>query len=1375
MSDDADSSNQMTSITVKVEVKVENVFYNEDNDEEYHHFEQDESSSMCVSDETEVLFKQDQGKRSLASDERSRRAARRASNAEAQRRFQQAQSNNPKPQRKMITLILTGEEVAAKNERELSSEAAKRKRKAEAQRRFRLRQKMAKTQNINRQRKEVTMTGEEVAAKKARHAERQRRYQLRKKLAKTDNNNGQRKDVTMTGEEVTAKETELSSEAAKRKRKAEAQRRFRLRQKMAKMQNINRQRKEVTMTGEEVTVKKETEPSSEELRKREARRARKAEAQRRFRLRQKMAKTQSNNRQRKEVAMTREEVTAKKAKNAERQRRFRLRMKLANMQSNNYQGKKVTVTGGEDEVAAKRETELSSEELRMWEARRARRAEAQRRFRLRKKLAQNNNGQQKKFIMTGEEVAVAVKKEGDLSSVESGFQLQNKLEPSQSNNPNPQLKKVTSTEEDVAAEKETDFSLELQREMRRARNAEAQRRFKLRKKLAQTQSNNPQREKKNPQTRRQQKPEMTAEEIETKKRERYQKKAMWRIERMARMTDQQLKDLREGRRLDYLQRKAKQDENLLKKKRVKERKRNAKLCEEEMIKRRAYGKKVRENLSEAQYIRQLQKVNEFYHRKCKRLREFEPEKYEEMNRRSRERQKAKRAKNRELKAAGKPIIKRNYRHFKEKPGPRFNFIEYMRKRRANETPEERKTRLDQGKLNAAKRKLRKKLTAEGASAEEIEKEVKGLEATFQPSNKYFKSTPRRKNSKPVNKNEGDHDNAKLEASCLIKLCPVSNSHPSSSVSSIAPPLQGLQEPILPATITNVPVAVFHPDSQPVNVQECLLEDTEVASRNTSIDGNCHSDIGWENDDKNNEEDGDGEVNVDEEITSEFEDLQNSTPTPPASPSPPPSSAEEESNESHQHQHENVPLSIVTSHPPLPPPTKIGEESSSTLKRKGPGRPRLHSIKPKRPRRPFKANPEDMRICEICGQSCVHYYIHVHMRYSHHPHFSPASKTCDSCSAGPFKHCRDFYDNHWVPVHEVKPDEEKEEQSKPYICDECGTTFKGLRGLEHHRVAKHGDMKKHPCPICKREYGSKFSLSSHLFRIHKNEGRYPCLRCETKVASQEELKSHVEKEHPSSFFPCEACGLLKFSLQAKLFHFVKCLKMPTFQKQNPDQAKLLNEGYKAKAYNKIRINCEICEGIVTMNSLNRHYLEIHEVVNNEQFKCEYCGKTFKRREFWVGHLEMVHEVDLEEDEVKEKIRKYYVKDRSKVVVKNRDGGNKGKRPNRPYIKKDKKNKVDKVVKNNMEIDSNYEDSPEEEEEQMVEKQINRRSARRRKPVNYRENPVDIEKDKKLVVPLVRLSDKEFNIYFKLSKKEVTNEFDGDNAIEREDETNEIRSS
>ncbi|ODM88295.1 putative zinc finger protein [Orchesella cincta] len=725
----------------------------------------------------------------------------------------------------------------------------------------------------------------------------------------------------------------------------------------------------------------------------------------------------------------------------------------------------------------------------------------------------------------------------------------------------------------------------------------------------------------------------TPEEIEIRKREAAQRKVMQKIEKMAQMTEEQLKEQREGKRLNYLQRKAEMDEEALQRKRERQKARHAKLSEAEKKKKREYLKKWREGWTDEQYKKHLIKVRDYYNR----LKQMNPDKWKEARARQRVRETAKRAKNRELKLAGiekkAPRVRRIPIQTEMIGGiskRQLYVVTYKRSKLAAETEEERLKRLMRQRLYEAKRRLRNKLVESGASNEQIEVKMKELEATYQPTTRMFAYRPR----------------------------------------------PSIRNKTVDAILTAVSSEPKSASEIPPGVETTFIATSEIPA----------SPIPYENTDS-------------AQVEQQDEEDCSAEPESPPSPSSPSPSDQEVDKE---------PKIIFRSIPEVVP-----------AKRKGPGRPRLHKIKPKRTSRPkLIDNPnistDSMSICDICGHPCHFYTITNHKNMYHHPNFSPDSKRCSLCpNSGPFKSCAVFYTKHWSPVHVQKA---REERAKTFMCSECGASYSNSAGLRHHKVYKHSGNVTLPCQECGKVFGNKLSLSNHIFRFHKNKGKHPCLRCEQKSASKAELKVHVEEAHPESYFPCEGCGVLKYTLGTKLQHYRNCAKMKN--------EKIEDQQLRNKTMHKMPANCEVCDKILLLSSLSKHYQEVHGIVD-ERFQCwfESCDKSFKNRAYWAAHLEMVHDEDLEKEEVRNKLRMYNVKDRSQVVIRHPEAPLQGRK--RPWHSS-KKKVVKKKKRRSRKIESSEEEETSEDE-----------------PMYYPLSYLDIEKEKRLVIQLVRLTSEEIS--------------------------------
>ncbi|CAL8136470.1 unnamed protein product [Orchesella dallaii] len=329
-----------------------------------------------------------------------------------------------------------------------------------------------------------------------------------------------------------------------------------------------------------------------------------------------------------------------------------------------------------------------------------------------------------------------------------------------------------------------------------------------------------------------------------------------------------------------------------------------------------------------------------------------------------------------------------------------------------------------------------------------------------------------------------------------------------------------------------------------------------------------------------------------------------------------------------------------------------------------------------------------QICDLCGNFYTLNYIYDHKLFMHNPDY--VKGTCVPCNIF-FPTNRDYH-SHWIHTHRVSQLKRDDGKPKTIICDVCGTGVASLNNLEKHKHFMHGKGSLPEnyvkCPFCPTSLKSTNVLQRHIVTIHPGEGFKHCGRCEQRFNSIKKYNEHVKEAHPEAYFPCESCGLLKYSKSTLNFHYMQCRvrlreKGKEVKKENGEgeeeekkqKKKVEDENakpdhiYKQQAYRLSTLHCEVCELKVLITSLKRHYMNIHGILE-EKFKCFHCEKLFSRREYWIMHSEEIHGVNIEDEERRKEFSKYNVEDRSKVVVKRPEGIRRGPRSEKEKRKRDR---------------------------------------------------------------------------------------------------------
>lgn len=97
-------------------------------------------------------------------------------------------------------------------------------------------------------------------------------------------------------------------------------------------------------------------------------------------------------------------------------------------------------------------------------------------------------------------------------------------------------------------------------------------------------------------------------------------------------------------------------------------------------------------------------------------------------------------------------------------------------------------------------------------------------------------------------------------------------------------------------------------------------------------------------------------------------------------------------------------------------------------------------------------------------------------------------------------------------------------SRPYACDECGSSHSRSGNLAKHVRLVHGRRRPHGCPECGARFGQRSNLSAHTRAVHRRLRPHACAECTAAFAQKSALVAHVSAVHRRLRpYACTECG------------------------------------------------------------------------------------------------------------------------------------------------------------------------------------------------------------------------------------------------------------
>ena len=191
------------------------------------------------------------------------------------------------------------------------------------------------------------------------------------------------------------------------------------------------------------------------------------------------------------------------------------------------------------------------------------------------------------------------------------------------------------------------------------------------------------------------------------------------------------------------------------------------------------------------------------------------------------------------------------------------------------------------------------------------------------------------------------------------------------------------------------------------------------------------------------------------------------------------------------------------------------------------------------------------------------------------------------------------------------EDEKEESVVKNNCRNTAQTqnnsVKNSKQITKFKVAR-----KNHCPYCLKEFSYGY-LKHHISNVHpdkaENEQEYQCEKCNEKFKSKGGLKAHIENTHNNKDpHICQTCQ----SVYLNKTHLIRHCKVEghKFPKGVPPP--------------KNYIKCKFCNKNISDDFIDIH-IQVRHPNGNDQFKCDECNFSTKRKDSLQRHRRLVHQL------------------------------------------------------------------------------------------------------------------------------------------------------
>ncbi|XP_053689106.1 zinc finger protein 616-like [Sabethes cyaneus] len=164
---------------------------------------------------------------------------------------------------------------------------------------------------------------------------------------------------------------------------------------------------------------------------------------------------------------------------------------------------------------------------------------------------------------------------------------------------------------------------------------------------------------------------------------------------------------------------------------------------------------------------------------------------------------------------------------------------------------------------------------------------------------------------------------------------------------------------------------------------------------------------------------------------------------------------------------------------------------------------------------YLQNKRRFTVCDQCGDVYDKRKIKKHMEQVHQIDCQPKCNICNKTFTA-----KGSLERHML----------SHTDAKPYVCEQCGASFRRLLFYRHHKSMVHDGVIPHVCSVCNEVFKTYRQLYNHRQTVHCNKPslyqRYKqpevCKLCSSRFPKGSQLMEHIKNVHADEQYPTLQC-------------------------------------------------------------------------------------------------------------------------------------------------------------------------------------------------------------------------------------------------------------